>query len=96
MRNMLLNLPVSITKQGKRYVAYSPVLDLSTSGKNEKEAKKNFAEIVGIFFDEIIEKETIHDVLTELGWQKKQNNFTPPKLVSQTSMNFSVPMCSAA
>lgn len=95
MRKTLLNLPVSISKQGKRYVAYSPALDLSTSGKSEKEVKKNFAEIVEIFFDEITEKGTIHDVLTELGWQKKQSNFIPPKLVSQKSMNFSVPMCAA-
>jgi len=36
------NLTVSVIKEGRQYIAYSPALDLSTCGKNEKEARKNF------------------------------------------------------
>ena len=48
-------LPVIITKQNKRFVAYTPVLDLSTSGKTEKDVKKKFVEIVAIFLEELVE-----------------------------------------
>ena len=35
-----LQLPVSVFKEGKHFIAYTPVLDLSTSGKNYEEVKK--------------------------------------------------------
>lgn len=66
-------LPVTITKQGKRFVAYSPVLDISTSGKSVKDAQKKFGELVNIFIEEIVEAGTLHNVLAELGWKKVQN-----------------------
>ena len=66
--NFLLNLSVSISKQGKKLVAYSPALDISTSGKNLRDVQKKFAEISSIFFEELQEAGTIEDVLTELGW----------------------------
>ena len=42
MRNVKLefNLPVSIIKEDKSYVAYTPALDLSTSGKDYEQTKK--------------------------------------------------------
>ena len=45
-------------------------LDLSTSGKNYKEAKKRFFEIVNIFFEEIIKKGNIENVLKDLGFKR--------------------------
>ena len=47
-------LPVTIMKQGKSFVAYSPVLDLSTSGKTLKDVQNKFSEIVYIFMEEIM------------------------------------------
>ena len=44
-------IPVSILKEDKKYVAYTPALDLSTSGKSYQEVKKRFSEIVNIFFE---------------------------------------------
>lgn len=85
-------MPVTILKQGKRYVAHSPALDLSTSGKSEKEVKKRFEQIVGIFFDELVEAGTLNPVLTELGWKKVAKQFQPPQIVSQKSINVRVPV----
>lgn len=85
-------LPVTILKQGKRYVAHSPALDLSTSGKSEREVKKRFEQIVGIFFDELVEVGTLDEVLTELGWKKVAKQFQPPQIVSQKSINVRVPV----
>ena len=77
-----VNLPVTIFKEGKSYVAYSPALDLSTSASTYKKAQKNFSEIVGIFIEELMEMGTLDKVLRELGWQKVKSNWQPPVVVS--------------
>lgn len=86
-----LSLPVTFLREGKYFIAYTPVLDLSTSGKSFPEAKKRFEEVVGIFFEELMEKGTLDKVLGELGWQKVQRQWSPPVLISQEFTRFSIP-----
>jgi hypothetical protein len=86
-----VRLPVQIIKQGRQFVAYTPVLDLSTSGRTLIEVKKRFEEIVNIFFEEIIEAGTLDKVLGDLGWRKLNRSWTPPEIVLQQSMDFKVP-----
>ena len=88
---MAFNLPVVITKQNKRFVAYTPALDISTSGKSEKDVKAKFVELARIFFDEIIEAGTLSEVLSELGWKRIQKRWTPPKVVSAQSVDLRIP-----
>lgn len=92
MKNVKLefNLPVSIIKEGKSYVAYTPALGLSTSAENYEQAKRRFSEVVNIFFEEIIKKETAENVLRDLGWKKVQAKWNPPIVVSQESQNIKV------
>jgi len=80
-----------ITKQNKCFVAYTPVLDISTSGKTEKEAKVRFVELVNIFLEELIEAGTVNDVLSELGWKKEQKKWIPPKIMSSKSISLRIP-----
>ena len=91
-KKLLFNLPVLITKQNKRFVAYTPALDISTSGKSEKDVKKKFVELANIFLEEIIEKKTVNDVLSELGWKKVQKSWAPPKIISSESIGFQIPV----
>jgi len=86
-----LKLPVSILREDKKYVAYTPALDLSTSGKNYEEVKKRFNEIVNIFFEELIKKGTLDEVLRGLGWKRVQAKWNPPIVVSQESQAVRVP-----
>ena len=86
-----LKLPVSILWEDKKYVAYTPALDLSTSGKNYEEVKKRFNEIVNIFFEELIKKGTLDEVLRGLGWKRVQAKWNPPIVVSQESQAVRVP-----
>jgi hypothetical protein len=86
------NLPVVITKQNKRFVAYTPALDISTSGKSEKAVKARFVELANIFLEEIVEKNTIDDVLSELGWKKVQKRWTPPEIISSQSVGLTIPV----
>lgn len=85
-------LPVSIFKEGKQFVAYTPVLDLSTSGKNYDEVKRRFEEIVHIFFEELIQKGTLKEVLADLGWRKIQKQWSPPPVISHESEKIRIPV----
>lgn len=86
-----LNLPVSFLKEADQFVAYTPALDLSTSGNTLEEAKINFTEAVGIFFDEIVQMGTLEDVLLDLGWKRQDKDFLPPVIVSQGIESVRVP-----
>lgn len=87
-----VSVPVSFLKEGKYFIAYTPTLDLSTSGKSFEEAKKRFTEIIQIFFEELLEKGTLIEVLSGLGWRKIKREWTPPFLVAQESESFRVPI----
>ena len=90
-KSIVFNLPVSFLRESDQFVAYTPALDLSTSGPTWEEAKKNFTEAVGIFFDEIVEMGTLEDVLLDLGWKKQNQEFIPPVIVSQGMESVRVP-----
>ncbi|MEK7523614.1 MAG: hypothetical protein AAB588_01155 [Patescibacteria group bacterium] len=87
-----VKLQVDLIKQGKVYIAYSPALDLSTTGKNAKQAQKRFAEMVDIFFEELIENNTLEEVLQDLGWIKVKKKWEPPQIISQKSFDVRVPV----
>lgn len=75
-------LPISILREGDSFIAYTPALDLSTAGNTFEEAQKNFVEAVNIFFEELVEMETLDEVLMGLGWQKQNNTSMPPIVVA--------------
>lgn len=89
--NLEVNLPVSVIKEGKKYIAYTPALDLSTSGKNYEEAKKRFKEATGIFFEELIKRGALEETLTDLGWKKVQTKWNPPLVISQDFQTIKLP-----
>ncbi len=89
---MNLKIPVTVFREGRSFIAYSPVLDLSTSGKNYKEVQRRFEEAVKIFFEELLEMGTIDEVLTGLGWIKMKNQWNAPIPVAQEFTNISVPL----
>ncbi len=92
MVNLEVKLPVSIFKEGKQYVAYTPALDLSTSDKTYEGAKKRFSEVVNIFFEYTIKKGTLNEVLEDLGWQKVKKQWIPPMVVSQGMEKIKIPV----
>lgn len=93
--NIALKIPVTILKEGKKFVAYTPVLDLSTSGRSVKSVKKHFSEIVEIFFDELLKKGTMNEVLTSLGWKKVKKQWAPPKEIEHCHEFLRVPVLAA-
>ncbi|PIR59197.1 MAG: hypothetical protein COU69_01270 [Candidatus Pacebacteria bacterium CG10_big_fil_rev_8_21_14_0_10_56_10] len=83
-------IPVSIIKEGDSFVAYSPAIDISTVGDTFEEAQKMFGEASQLFFEEIMEKGTTEEALLELGWQKNEESFFPPTVVSHDLMSILV------
>lgn len=73
-------------------MAYTPSLDLSTTGKSIKDAQNKFQEVASIFLEEILDAGTADEVLSELGWKKVQKKWNPPKIVSSLSLGVSVPV----
>jgi hypothetical protein len=91
--NIKFDLPVVFLKEKGAFIAYSPALDLSTSGKSIVEAQKRFAEISSIFLREIMNKGTVDEVLSDLGWEKVKSNWNPPLLISHSNKTIQVPVC---
>lgn len=79
--NFEVSLPVTFLREGKQFVAYSPALDLSTSAATLEAAEKRFDEVVHIFFEELLRKGTLEEVLEDLGWQKVDQEWEPPQVV---------------
>lgn len=88
------SLPVVMFREGKNYIAYTPSLDLSTSGKSYEQAKKRFEEVVEVFFEEVQERGTLEKVLTGLGWEKIKREWTPPAIVATETQTFQIPLSS--
>lgn len=86
------SLPVTIFREGESLVAYTPVLDLSSSGKTEEEAKQMLFEAVQVFFEELLQMGTLETVLKDLGWTKHKKGFEPPKVVEHSLMSMKVPV----
>jgi len=89
---MSINLPVSVFKEGKDYIAFTPALDLSTSASTYEKAKERFNEAVSIFVEETTKQGTLGENLKNLGWKKVQKKWTPPITISQNVESFKVPV----
>lgn len=87
-----ISIPVNFLKEGNSFVAYTPVLDLSTSADTYEKAQKRFSEVVQIFFEELVEMGTLDEVLSSLGWEKMDNHWNPPLPISHQVENISIPL----
>ena len=88
-------VPVNIFKEGDRFVAYCPVLDLSTSGRTFEQVQKRFQEALHMFIEDLVEQDTLDEVLRSHGWHKVSKprpHWAPPKLVSSSAQEASIPV----
>ena len=90
MTKLSLKVPVQIFKEGKTFVAHSPVLDVATSAASFELVKKRFTEAVQIFFEELRDLGTTDEVLSGLGWVKVKRQWNPPTPIAHDIENISV------
>ena len=93
MQKQLVQTKLSVTflREGRRFIAYSPALDLSTSGKSFEEAKRRFEEIAEIFLEEVTNKGTLEEVLRDLGWEQRAKQWSPPAVIAHESQTIALP-----
>ncbi len=89
---MALSLPVLFLKEKKTFVAYTPALDLSSSGSTVERAKRNFEVTVRLFLQELVDAGTLEQVLRDMGWSKQERQWQPPVQVQRViHLPFQVP-----
>jgi len=89
-----INIPVTFIEENNQVTAHCPVLDIATCGDNLDAAKKNFEELVKLFFEELCKMGTIEDVLLESGWKKirgKPIKWEPPRIIGSLTEEIKVP-----
>lgn len=86
-----MNIPVSFFQEGKAFIAYSPVLDIATSGKTFAVVKERFSEAVEVLFEELLSMDTIDEVLSGLGWTKQNRSWYPPIPVAHEMTTITIP-----
>ncbi|NVM21497.1 MAG: hypothetical protein HWN68_06930 [Desulfobacterales bacterium] len=74
---MVLNITMELWKKGAWYIAKSPELDFVSQGKTREEAKKNLIEVINIQFHEMQEMGTLHEYLSECGFELKNDTLFP-------------------
>ncbi len=95
MRKMGVKLTVNFYREGDKFIAYSPALDISTYGNSFKEAKKKFEDLADIFIDETIKMGTLNEVLKGLGWRRVSGpkpHWKPPVYLATTQEEVQVPV----
>ena len=86
------NIPVSFFKEGDAYIAYCPILDLSTSASTFEKVKERFSEVIEVFFEELVDMGTLDEVLANLGWTKVRQRWTPPFSVGHDLQSVAIPL----
>ncbi|MCK4487700.1 MAG: hypothetical protein KAU38_13195 [Desulfobacterales bacterium] len=74
---MFLNITIELWQKGDWYIAKSPELDFLSQGKTREEAKKNLVEVINIQFQEMQEMGTLHEYLSECGFELKDDTIFP-------------------
>lgn len=89
------SVPVDYFKEGDTFVAYCPVLELSSCGATYKEAAHAFAEALSIFLQECMERKTLDKVLQSLGWNisttPSGREIAPPLFIGQRQVSLKMP-----
>lgn len=89
------SVPVIFLKEGRKFVAYTPVLELATCADTLDDAKKRFGEALEIFFEELVNMGTLEEVLAECGWRKisrPRARWVPPEVEVVAEESFPVPV----
>lgn len=77
-----ISYTVHTFKEGNKFVAYVPELDVSSCGSTNEEAGKNIREAVQAFLQISAEMGTLQDILEEAGYIREGDSWRAPEFVS--------------
>ncbi|MFH0886698.1 MAG: hypothetical protein V1843_00875 [bacterium] len=95
MRLQNISLTFEIFRENGHFIAYCKALDLTTQGKTFDEVKRRFEQLVPVFINDLKERGTLDEVLSELGWQRTMKNWVAPLKVGEIMEEVRIP-CPAA
>ena len=87
-----IQIPINFYQEGDLVIAQSPALEIATQGENFDIAKKNFEELLEIFFEENDTNEKLEKVLLNCGWQKIADKIEPPKEIARVYQTVRLPI----
>jgi predicted RNase H-like HicB family nuclease len=77
-----------VFKEGEKFVAYCPKLDVSSCGNTIDEARKNLKTAVRLFLEEADKMGTFEDILKESGYERTDvNRWMTPRLIATELMS---------
>lgn len=79
------NIVLFSFKEEDNYIVYSPHLDVTGYGLDEKEAMDSFNHCLAVFLDYTVNKKTLHEELIHLGWELKKGTSKQPKKINAPS-----------
>lgn len=82
-----------VLREGRKFVAYAPALDMATSGRTFDEVQRRSKELIEIFIEETLRRGTMEQALEELGWKRQRRSaksgppwtWIPPHVIGQIS-----------
>ena len=90
-------LPISFIKEDNQIITYCPALDICAYDSTKKKSRKQFEQVLVIFFEELIKMGTLNIVLKENGWKSVSTNTNKPAWIPPAvhNENFDVPVISS-
>jgi predicted RNase H-like HicB family nuclease len=89
-----ISLKVEFYKEGETFVAYAPMLKISTYANNFEKAKERFEALLEIYLEELEEKGTLEEVFIECGWTKHPGTgsvLMPPVRIAEEEVRIPCP-----
>jgi len=72
------NIQLFAAKEGDYWVAVAPAIRVTGYGKTEEQALESFKIEMRMFFEEAVEKNTLHGLLIDYGWTLSRDFAVPP------------------
>ncbi len=86
------NIPVIYLKEGEVFICYSPAFDVVAHGDSFDDAERSFSKTVKLFVEHVSKKRAWEEVLREYGWEKINQDWTPPRVIGQDSKTIELPI----
>ncbi|MDB5903145.1 MAG: hypothetical protein JWM26_2023 [Betaproteobacteria bacterium] len=65
------DLPASVKKRGKLFIAHCPLIDVTSQGGTKKEALDHLIEAIQLFIESCFERGTLDEVMQACGFEFK-------------------------
>ncbi len=77
-----LEYTIQIWKEGNQFIAHAMPLDVMSSGPTSEKAKEALNEAVHLFLETAADMGTLDEILQEMGYEFKQENWMSPSWVA--------------